>query len=90
MLSESLVNFILLFFIYAFLGWCIEVTLKFFRFHRFINRGFLAGPWLPIYGSGATLITILVKGLSSLESSVGTTIVELFPKGVCCDDSNLP
>ena len=78
MLSESLVNFILLFFIYAFLGWCIEVTLKFFQFHRFINRGFLAGPWLPIYGSGATLITILVKGLSSLESSVGTTFVISF------------
>ena len=75
---ESLVNLILLFFAYAFLGWCIEVTLKYFQFHRFINRGFLTGPWLPIYGSGAALITIAVKGLSPLESSIGTTFVISF------------
>ena len=75
---ESLINLILLFFAYAFLGWCIEVTLKYFQFHRFINRGFLTGPWLPIYGSGAALITLAVKVLSPLESSVGTTFVISF------------
>ena len=78
MTAESLINLILLFFAYAFLGWCIEVTLKYFQFHRFINRGFLTGPWLPIYGSGAALITIAVKGLSPLESSVGTTLMVSF------------
>jgi uncharacterized membrane protein len=78
MTAESLINLILLFFAYAFLGWCIEVTLKYFQFHRFINRGFLTGPWLPIYGSGAALITIAVKGLSPLESSVGTTFMVSF------------
>ena len=77
-MGENLINLILLFFAYAFLGWCIEVTLKYFQFHRFINRGFLAGPWLPIYGSGAALITIAVKGLSTLEYSVGTTFVVSF------------
>ena len=56
MATERLINLILLFFTYAFLGWCIEVTLKLFQFHRFINRGFLTGPWLPIYGSGAALM----------------------------------
>ena len=64
---ESLINLILLFFAYAFLGWCIEVTLKYYQFHRFINRGFLTGPWLPIYGSGAALITVVIKGLAPLE-----------------------
>ena len=67
MTAESLINLILLFFAYAFLGWCIEVTLKYFQFHRFINRGFLTGPWLPIYGSGAALITVVIKGLAPLE-----------------------
>ena len=78
MIAENLINLILLFFAYAFIGWCIEVTLKYFQFHRFINRGFLTGPWLPIYGSGAALITIAVNGLSPLESSVGTTFVVSF------------
>ena len=78
MTTESLINLILLFFAYAFLGWCIEVTLKYFQFHRFINRGFLTGPWLPIYGSGAVLITAVIKGLAPLEFSVGTTFAVSF------------
>ena len=78
MTAENLINLLLLFFAYAFIGWCIEVTLKYFQFHRFINRGFLTGPWLPIYGSGAGLITVAVKGLAPLESSVGTTFLISF------------
>ena len=78
MTTENLINLILLFFTYSFLGWCIEVTLKYFQFHRFINRGFLTGPWLPIYGTGAALITIAVKGLSPLDASVGTTFMVSF------------
>ena len=75
---ESLINLVLLFFAYAFLGWCMEVILKYFQFHRFINRGFLTGPWLPIYGSGAALITVVIKGLAPLEFSVGTTFAVSF------------
>lgn len=66
---ESAVNLALLFFAYSFLGWCIEVTLKYFQYHRFINRGFLTGPWLPIYGSGAALITAATDALSRYDTS---------------------
>ena len=75
---NSIVDLILLFFTYSFLGWCIEVTLKYFQFHRFINRGFLAGPVLPIYGSGAALITLIVGSLSRFESGYGTTFALSF------------
>ena len=70
---ESLVNLIILFFIYSFAGWCMEVILKYIQFHRFINRGFFAGPICPIYGGGATLITVSIGGISSVESAYGTT-----------------
>ena len=52
---------ILLFFLYSFLGWVMEVTLKYIELKRFINRGFLIGPYCPIYGCGAVLITLLLQ-----------------------------
>ena len=75
---DSLVNLVLLFFSYSFLGWCIEVTLKYIQYHRFINRGFFTGPICPIYGTGAVLITVVVGGLAPLERSYGTTFAISF------------
>ena len=37
--------YFLLFISYAFLGWCMEVTCKFIQYKKFINRGFLIGPY---------------------------------------------
>ena len=70
---EKYVNIILLFFMYASAGWCMEVFLKYRQYHRFINRGFLTGPICPIYGCGAVLITVLVGSLASVESGVVMT-----------------
>ena len=53
--------YFLLFMIYSVIGWCMEVTCKLIQHKRFINRGFLIGPYCPIYGYGAILITILLK-----------------------------
>ena len=53
--------YFLLFISYAFLGWCMEVTCKFIQYKKLINRGFLIGPYCPIYGWGALAITILLK-----------------------------
>ena len=75
---SDLVNLVLLFFTFSFLGWCVEVALKYRQYHRFINRGFLAGPWLPIYGSGATLITVGVGLLPRAEASYGATFLISF------------
>ena len=43
---------VLLFFIYAALGWACEVAFAAGKEGKFINRGFLNGPVCPIYGFG--------------------------------------
>ena len=53
-------KYFLLFMGYSVLGWIIEVIGKFITKGRFINRGFLIGPYCPIYGSGALLMTLLL------------------------------
>lgn len=44
-----------LFLIYAFIGWCVEVAYQTVNHGVFINRGFLNGPYCPIYGCGGVL-----------------------------------
>lgn len=50
---------IILMFIFSCAGWLIEVILKFIKYHRFINRGYLIGPYCPIYGGGVVAVTLL-------------------------------
>ena len=69
MATDRLINLILLFFAYAFLGWCIEVTLKYFQFHRFINRGFLTGPWLPFSVGTTFIVSFLLCGVLEYMTS---------------------
>ncbi|MDO5131993.1 MAG: putative ABC transporter permease [Eubacteriales bacterium] len=75
---EYWVDVILLFFVYGFAGWCMEVILKYRQYHRFINRGFLTGPLLPIYGGGAVLITVIIGNLTGFESGIVMTFALSF------------
>ncbi len=54
-------NYILLFFIYAIIGWVMEVFVSLVYRRRFINRGFLIGPICPIYGVGVLFITLFLS-----------------------------
>lgn len=56
MYDYSGLQWLLVFFIYCFLGWCFESTVVSVQQRRFVNRGFLRGPMLPIYGFGATML----------------------------------
>ncbi len=52
----SLWQWVLVFYLYCFLGWCFESTVVSVQQRHFVNRGFLRGPMLPIYGFGATIL----------------------------------
>ena len=56
-MTLSIQIYFLLFIIYSILGWCLEVICKLIDYKRFINRGFMVGPYCPIYGCGAIAIT---------------------------------
>ena len=70
-------EFVIMAFIFSILGWIMEVTLKYIQYHRFIDRGFLIGPYCPIYGFGVVGVTILVGGLIGWKG----TILETFMAG---------
>ena len=59
MLNDLFVLFIL-FVIYSFLGWLTEVLYAFYKHRKFVNRGFLFGPFCPIYGIGVVLASKLL------------------------------
>ena len=52
---------VLTFFIYSVLGWICEVVYCSVPKKHFVNRGFLFGPYLPIYGFGATFVIVLLE-----------------------------
>ena len=54
----SLGQWMLVFYLYSFAGWCWEVSLYLVKERRFVNRGFLTGPILPIYGFGALSVLL--------------------------------
>ena len=57
-------QWILFFFIYSFVGWIWECCYVSVKERRLVNRGFMHGPFLPLYGSGAVAVlgcTIAVR-----------------------------
>lgn len=77
-------QWITFFFIYSFLGWVWESCYVSIKSHRWVNRGFLRMPMLPLYGSGATimlLLTLPFPGNYVLQyclGVIGPTILEYF------------
>ena len=50
-----------IFILYSILGWLLEVIIVSSKKRKITARGFLIGPWCPIYGFGALFITLLLK-----------------------------
>ena len=72
MYSYSMIQWLFFFYLYCFMGWCVESTYVSIRKRHLTNRGFLRGPFLPIYGSGAMMM--LVASMPFRHSIVMTYI----------------
>jgi len=70
------------FVIYSFIGWISEVIFAAIRYKQLVNRGFLNGPYCPIYGVGVLLVIICLNFLKNnifilfLGSIILTTLLE--------------
>ncbi len=57
----QIVEYFLLFLLYSVVGWVIEIICCAFISKSFINRGFLLGPYCPIYGTTAIIMILFLK-----------------------------
>ena len=64
------------FYLYCIFGWCFESTYVSLKQHCFVNRGFLKGPWLPLYGSGAVLVLLITMPFDQLLEQVMDGTIE--------------
>ena len=71
----TLSEWLLFFYIYCFIGWIWESCYVSARKRHWVNRGFLKGPLLPIYGSGAVVI---LAAATLLEYVTGAAMEALF------------
>ncbi|MDE5590249.1 MAG: putative ABC transporter permease [Acetatifactor sp.] len=59
MYHYTVIQWLFIFYFYCFGGWCIESTYVSIKDKKLTNRGFMRGPFLPIYGSGATMMLVV-------------------------------
>lgn len=82
MTPNDVLQWFWVFFIYAFLGWCVEVVFHAVSEGKFTNRGFLNGPICPIYGFGVIIVVLCLEPIKDnllllfLGSIVLTTALE--------------
>ena len=82
MYHYTAVQWLFFFFFYCFFGWCFESAYVSICKRKFVNRGFIRGPFLPLYGSGAVMMLLVsapVKDslvLVFLAGCVGATALE--------------
>lgn len=84
MYEYTLEQWLLFFYFYCFCGWIWECCYVSVRLKKWVNRGFMHGPLLPIYGSGAIVVLFAALpvrdnvALIFLFGMIAATILEYF------------
>ena len=82
MFAYSFLQWLLFFYLYSLIGWCFESVYVSIKKRRLINRGFIRGPFLPLYGSGAIVMLFVSRPFSDqilylfLAGMIGATLLE--------------
>lgn len=82
MYGYNIIQWLFFFYFYCFFGWCFESTYVSAKSKKWINRGFMRGPFLPLYGSGGIMMLVVSAPfkenllLTYLAGCVGATVLE--------------
>lgn len=74
-MEYSISTYFIYFIILSILGWTMEVTVQLIEKRKFSNRGFLIGPYCPIYGCGGLLITLWLTELKEQPIALFSTAI---------------
>ena len=82
MYSYTLEQWLFFFYFYCFFGWCFESAYVSLKKRHPVNRGFMRGPFLPLYGSGAIMMLVVSMPfqdnlwLTYIAGCIGATTLE--------------
>lgn len=82
MYSYSIVQWVFFFYFYCFFGWCFESAYVSLKCRKPVNRGFMRGPFLPLYGSGAIMMLVVSIPFQDnlflvyIAGCIGATVLE--------------
>lgn len=62
-MPQNCYELVWIFMVYAFMGWCMEVSYAALDTGKFVNRGFLNGPYCPVYGCGVVIVIAVLTPL---------------------------
>ena len=83
-LKTDFIYYVWLFFMLSIFGWLWEGFLYIIKDDVYVNRGFLTGPWLPIYGAGGIMLELLFHKwrdrpiMTFMSSMILCTVLEYF------------
>ena len=78
----SVIQWLFFFYFYCFCGWVFESTYVSLKNRKWTNRGFMRGPFLPLYGSGAIMMLVVSAPfqdsvlLTYIAGVIGATVLE--------------
>ncbi len=82
MFEYTVNQWLFFFYFYCFCGWVFESTYVSVKERHFVNRGFMHGPFLPLYGSGAIMMLVVSRPFTDnlfftfIAGCVGATVLE--------------
>lgn len=86
--THTLTVWLLYFYVYSFIGWIWESCYVSCLQKKWVNRGFIKGPLLPLYGSGALVMLLCSSPFSDnmfyvyLAGMIGATVLEFITGAV--------